>query len=251
MKKVKIVIILVFMVCIFTGCSIEKKTITNKLTESLVEETSKEIPKPKEVPKQDKVVDSAIPEIKEIKEVNGFVLLSSLNRDIVIDLKYATNDNFTKKVIYPNSICVLRKSTTEKLVKANAQLNKLGFKIKVWDAYRPIYVQQIFWDIVKDSRFVANPKNGGSIHNKGCAVDATIVNTKNNEVIMPSKFDDFSTNAYRSNSKMGEEAKKNMNILTKCMVDNGFTTLDTEWWHFDDVDSRKHKIIDIDLKLFK
>jgi D-alanyl-D-alanine dipeptidase len=186
----------------------------------------------------------------KIKEINGFVLLSSLDMDIVIDLKYATTDNFTKKIIYPNNLCALRRNTSEKLVAANAQLKKLGYRIKVWDAYRPVYVQQLFWDILKDSHFVANPKNGGSIHNKGCAVDVTLVNKDGTELNMPSKFDDFSSNAYRSNPNITNEAKKNIDLLTKYMVDNGFTTLDTEWWHFVDVDSKDYKIADINLKLF-
>ena len=191
-----------------------------------------------------------IKKIKEIKEINGFVLLSSLDKNIIINLKYATTDNFTKKIIYPNSVCVLRKTTAQKLINANTELNKLGYRIKVWDAYRPVYVQQIFWDIVKDSRFVANPKNGGSIHNKGCAVDVTLVDKAGNELKMPSKFDDFSSNAYRSNSKMTVEAKKNMDLLTKYMVSNGFTTINTEWWHFEDSNSKNYKIADINLKLF-
>jgi D-alanyl-D-alanine dipeptidase len=186
----------------------------------------------------------------QIEEIKGFTLLSSLDKDIVIDLKYATADNFTKKVIYPNNVCVLRENTAKKLVRANAQLKELGYRIKVWDAYRPIYIQQIFWDIVKDIRFAANPKNGGSIHNKGCAVDVTLVNNDGNELNMPSKFDDFSANACRTNSTRTSEAEKNMNLLTRYMVDSGFATIDSEWWHFDDVDSKKYEIADINLKLF-
>jgi D-alanyl-D-alanine dipeptidase len=186
----------------------------------------------------------------EIKEINGFILLSSLDKDIVIDLKYSTTDNFTKKIIYPNNLCALRKNTAEKLVMANNQLKKLGYRIKVWDAYRPIYVQQLFWDILKDSHFVANPKTGGSIHNKGCAVDVTLVDKGGNELNMPSKFDDFSSNAYRNNPNMTNEVKINIDLLTKCMVDNGFITIETEWWHFVDVNSKKYEIADINLKLF-
>ncbi len=186
----------------------------------------------------------------KIKEINGFVLLSSLDMDIVIDLKYATTDNFTKKIIYPNNLCTLRRNTAEKLARANAELKKLGYRIKVWDAYRPVYVQQLFWDLLKDSHFVANPKNGGSIHNKGCAVDVTLVNKDDNELIMPSKFDDFSSNAYRNNPNMTNEAKKNLDLLTKYMVDNGFVPLETEWWHFVDVDSKNYDIADINLNLF-
>ena len=171
-----------------------------------------------------------------MNERNDFVLLSSLDVDIVIDLKYATADNFTKRIIYPNNLCILRRTTADKLVKANTQLKKLGYRIKVWDAYRPIYVQQIFWDTVKDSNFVANPKTGGSMHNKGCAVDVTLVDKEGNELTMPSEFDDFSSNAFRSNPNMSKAAKINLDLLTKYMVNNGFVTLEEEWWHFVDID---------------
>ena len=120
----------------------------------------------------------------------------------------------------------------------------------MWDAYRPVYVQRIFWSIVKDSRFVANPDNGGSIHNKGCAVDITLVDKEGKELVMPSSFDDFSEKAYRSNSNMNEEAKNNMQILTGIMLKSGFKVIDTEWWHFDDINSGKYNIEDVDLNLF-
>ncbi|MEK6264257.1 MAG: M15 family metallopeptidase, partial [Clostridium sp.] len=209
--------------------------------------------KPKETPKYKETPNKEEPNSSpknNVKEIDGFVLLTSLDSDIIIDLKYATTDNFTKKIIYPSKISVLRKNTAEKLVNANTELKKLGYRIKVWDGYRPVYVQQIFWDIVKDSRFVANPKNGGSIHNKGCAVDVTLVDKNGNDVNMPSKFDDFSSKASRTNSKMTNETKKNMNLLTKCMIDNGFTTINTEWWHFEDADSKNYKIANINLNLF-
>lgn len=185
-----------------------------------------------------------------IKEIDGFVLLSSLDKDIAIDLKYAVADNFTKKIIYPNNVCTLRKKTAEKLASANSQLKKLGYKIKVWDAYRPLYVQKIFWNILPDNRFVANPHTGGSIHNRGCAVDVTLETLSGQELTMPSGFDDFTTAAYRTNSSMSVEAKNNLDLLTKYMTTNGFITIDTEWWHFEDTDLKKYEVADIDLNLF-
>lgn len=266
MKIIKFYIIFLYLIFIFTGCSMIEKPVKNNVPDSAIvkpkpsnvetpaveqQEITKSIngnPKSMDTLKQS---NSAYASNELVNEIDGFVLLSSLDKDIVIDLKYATTDNFTRRVVYPNSACVLKKNTAEKLVKANTQLEKLGYRIKIWDAYRPIYVQQMFWNIVKDSRFVANPKTGGSIHNKGCAVDVTLVGKDGKELIMPSKFDDFSTNAYRTNSKMSIEAKKNMNLLTKYMVSNGFTTINTEWWHFDDSDSKKYKAVDINLEQFK
>ena len=273
MNIIKIFIIFLFLIIPLTGCFPKEKPQSNVLPPSPVVKsksnsvktvtikplkpilTIHKVAKPIETSHKEKPANSSKDEQVNsskvnIVESNGFVLLSSLDKDIVINLKYATTDNFTKKVVYPNSVCVLRKTTADKLVKANTQLKKLGYIIKVWDAYRPVYVQQIFWDIVKDSRFVANPKNGGSIHNKGCAVDITLVDVNGAEVKMPSKFDDFSSNAYRNNSKMTVEAKKNMDLLTKCMVANGFTTINTEWWHFEDMGSKNYKIANINLNQF-
>lgn len=187
---------------------------------------------------------------RPIKEVDGFVLLKDMDNDFVIDLRYATTNNFTKKKVYPNAICVLRKSTAEKLVKANAEFKKLGYRIKIWDAYRPVSVQIIFWNLVKDDKYVANPYAEGSIHNKGCAVDITLVDKNSNEIEMPSGFDDFTSKAFRTSTDMTVTARKNLDTLTKVMTDCGFTTIDSEWWHFNDTASDKFKITDMDLNLF-
>jgi len=231
------------------------KNIKNDKTVKVVEEINinedsadKEVESKKDVDVSNEVNNEK--KVKEPKEINGFVLLNEIDKDFVIDLRYATENNFTKQKVYPNDICVLRKDTALKLAKANEEFKKLGYRIKIWDAYRPVYVQRIFWNIVKDSRFVANPDNGGSIHNKGCAVDITLVDKDGKELVMPSSFDDFSEKAYRSNSNMNEEAKNNMQILTGIMLKSGFKVIDTEWWHFDDINSGNYNIEDVDLNLF-
>lgn len=256
MKKIYSLILCIIIISTSSlGLACAKKD--NNLNKTDVSEqnqdTKEVIPEPQESVENHEDSNQQIETVNEIKlpkEVEGFVLLKDMDNDFVIDLRYATEDNFTKKKIYPNDICVLRKETASKLVKANEQFKKLGYRIKIWDAYRPVYVQKIFWNIVKDSRFVANPANGGSIHNKGCAVDITLVDESSNELVMPSSFDDFSEKAYRKNSNMAEEAKKNMNLLTEVMVQSGFKPIDTEWWHFDDVNSANYDITDIDLNLF-
>lgn len=99
--------------------------------------------------------------INYIREVNGLVNVSDMDSSFIFDLKYATKDNFTKTVIYPANVCVLQKETALKLINANKEFKKMGYRLKIWDAYRPIYVQQIFWDVVGDERFVANPYKKG------------------------------------------------------------------------------------------
>lgn len=211
---------------------VSKEIITDKRQEDIVENTP------------------ATPQSKVIKEINGLVSLPDVDESLIIDLKYFTTDNFTGKKVYPTNVCVLQKATAEKLAKANEEFKKNGYRIKIWDAYRPVYVQQIFWDIVKDDRFVANPATGGSKHNTGTAVDITLVDSMGNELKMPSKFDDFSINAYRDNSKVDGLAKKNMDYLTSIMKKSGFITISTEWWHFEDSNFAKYKVIDVDLNEF-
>jgi len=189
-------------------------------------------------------------EEKEILKINGLVRIRDIDPDIVVDLKYATENNFTGRKIYPNDVCVLQEATALKLANANREFMEMGYRIKVWDAYRPVYVQKIFWEIVPDSRYVANPYNGGSKHNRGTAVDITLVDMEGNELEMPSGFDDFTGKGSRNSSNMSENARKNMELLTDVMVRNGFTTISSEWWHFNDSDSDKYGIIDVNLDEF-
>lgn len=193
--------------------------------------------------------DSNATEKKPVKEVMGLVRVDEMDPDIVIDLKYATPDNFTGRQIYTANVCALRKSTAEKLMKANEEFMKDGYRIKIWDGFRPIYVQQIFWDIVKDPRYVANPKYGSS-HSTGCTVDVTLVGKDGLDVEMPTLFDDFSEKASRSYTGVSDEAKKNLAYLTKVMKRNGFTTINSEWWEFRDTEIGRYQQLDIKLEEF-
>src|SRR3990167_4865629 len=131
----------------------------------------------------------------DIKEIDGLVRVQDIDPNIVLDLRYATENNFTGKKVYPVAVCVLRKEAAQKLAAANAELMKDGYRIKVWDAYRPPYVQRIFWNLVPDERYVANPDKGGSRHNRGGAVDLTLIDENGNELEMPTGYDDFSAKA--------------------------------------------------------
>ncbi|MGV8980496.1 M15 family metallopeptidase [Clostridium sp.] len=188
--------------------------------------------------------------IKYIREVNNLVNVSDMDSSFIFDLKYATKDNFTKTVVYPVNVCVLQRETALKLINANAEFKKLGYRIKIWDAYRPVYVQKIFWDLVGDERFIANPNKKGSRHSSGTAVDITLVDDFGRELKMPSDFDDFSDKACRNYEHMSEEELKNINFLTCIMESYGFITIDTEWWHFEDCDHSNYKITDVKLQQF-
>ncbi len=180
--------------------------------------------------------------------IDTLVDLSKLSSDFVYDLKYATADNFTGTIQYSAGICCLQEETAWKLVKANEEVMKSGFRIKIWDAYRPLSVQKAMWKVMPDAKFLANPYKGGSKHNKGAAVDITLVDADGKEAEMPSKFDEFTSNASRSNTKMTPTAKKNLKILTDAMVKSGFKSISNEWWHFDDADNAKYGLLDVKLE---
>lgn len=180
----------------------------------------------------------------------SFVRILDIDPTIVIDLRYATSDNFTGRKVYPLAVGLLRKQTALRLARANAYVKKHGFRIKVWDAYRPLYVQKIFWQIMPDDRYVANPYQGGSRHNRGGAVDVTLVDDKGLEVLMPSAYDDFSSRAWPNNFSLSTPVRKNLRILREAMLKAGFLPLEHEWWHFDDVSWKSFAIEDVRLEDF-
>lgn len=199
---------------------------------------------------KDNTTNQSIDEINP-KTVEELVRINDIDETIVIDLKYATEDNFTGKVVYSFNTCLLRKETAQKLSNANKQLSSYNYRLKVYDGYRPPFAQEIFWELVGDERFVANPNKGGSVHSKGGAVDVTIVDQNGNELEMPSKFDDFSEKALRNNQEMSHIAKKNLDLLTSVMRENGFNSIETEWWHYNDKDSAKYGLVDVDPSIFE
>lgn len=178
----------------------------------------------------------------------GLVKVADVDPNIIIDLRYATTNNFTGQIIYPSKVCLLRASTAAKLAAANAELMERGYRIKIWDAYRPPSVQQLFWNLVPDSRYVANPATGGSRHNRGGAVDLTLVDANGRELSMPSGFDDFSARASRDNRDMSAEAAANLAYLTQVMVKHGFNPIASEWWHFEDKDAGGFPMVEVSLE---
>lgn len=188
--------------------------------------------------------------LANVQEVEGLVRVSDVDPSIIIDLRYAQDANFTKKVIYPVNVAVIRKETAEKLAQANMELQKGGYHLKIWDAYRPPYVQKIFWNLVPDDRYVANPYKGGSRHNRGGAVDVTLVDQKGNEVEMPSGFDDFSSRAWPNNFALNAKVRKNVDLLRKVMMAHGFLPIEHEWWHFDDAHWQSFPLVNVLLERF-
>lgn len=160
------------------------------------------------------------------------------NDGFEIEIIYSTPNNFTNQVLYSSPICFLRANTAKKLTNANHILNKYGYKIKIWDAFRPINYQKRMFSIYPDENFVANPDKQNCNHCKGSAVDITLCDMKGNEISMPTEFDHFGIESYRDYYKnLDKQTKENVMLLEKTMIECGFSPFFQEWWHFNDTDN--------------
>ncbi|HTL89683.1 MAG TPA: M15 family metallopeptidase [Leptolyngbya sp.] len=167
-------------------------------------------------------------------QLNPTVLVDirSINPRIALDIRYATANNFVKQQLYPSARCILRASVAQQLSQVQTQLETRGLGLKVYDCYRPLSVQRRLWQILPDPRYVADPAYG-SRHNRGAAVDVTLVDRNGKELAMPTEFDDFTERAGRSYQNLSACILKNRQTLEDAMVKAGFIPLSTEWWHFD------------------
>ncbi|MBL8634675.1 MAG: D-alanyl-D-alanine dipeptidase [Myxococcales bacterium] len=172
--------------------------------------------------------------LAEVRPVDlSLVHIRSVAPQVVVDLRYATAQNFTGKVLYPSvADCYLRADVARALGEVDKALRTQGLGIKVFDCYRPLRVQFLLWEIVHDERYVADPKKG-SRHNRGAAVDLTLIDAAGQELAMPTAFDDFSEKAHRSYEALPQDVKRNRSVLEQAMTKAGFVGLATEWWHFD------------------
>jgi D-alanyl-D-alanine dipeptidase len=176
-----------------------------------------------------------------------FVEISTVNPRILIDMRYATANNFMGRPLYRSAKCYLRKNVAFKLDAIQKKLEAQGLGLKVFDAYRPLSVQKIFWEFLPDDRYVADPAVG-SKHNRGAAVDVTLVDHKGCELRMPTPFDDFTTKAHRDCTQLPPVTIENRLLLEKIMLLGGFIPLPTEWWHFDDADWMLYPVEDIPIE---
>jgi D-alanyl-D-alanine dipeptidase len=173
------------------------------------------------------ISDGAIAQIND----TTFINLKDYSSDFVYDMKYATTDNFLKAQVYDCGECFLRLKTVEALVKANNEFMKHGLRIKLFDCYRPLDIQKKMWEIVSDPQYVADPAKG-SIHNRGGAVDITLVDKSGKELDMGTGFDFFGIEASHAYSKLLQNVKDNRRLLKKIMIANEFNSFASEWWHY-------------------
>jgi zinc D-Ala-D-Ala dipeptidase len=174
------------------------------------------------------------------------VNLETLIPGIKLEIRYATTNNFTGEKIYNLARAYARKPVADALKKAQAEFAKSGVGIKIFDAYRPYKATVKFYEIYKDTTYVASPYRG-SRHNRGCAIDMTIVDLKTGkEIQMPTEFDSFKKEAWPTTPVKDPQIKKNRDLIISVMERNGFKVNASEWWHFDFVGWKKYEVMDID-----
>lgn len=196
-------------------------------TSDAVVETDKEVIIEKEVEEQtEKVIN------QPILSDSSFVNLEEYADGFTYAMKYATEDNFLKKKVYPCAECLVRKEVAEALTEANKELLKKGFRIKFYDCYRPLDVQKAMWEIFPNAKYVANPNTSASIHNRGAAVDITLEDLNGNELDMGTTFDFFGKEAHHAYTNLSDTVLANRQLLKSTMEDNGFRAITTEWWHY-------------------
>ncbi len=175
------------------------------------------------------------------------VELIRLDTSLVLDIRYATAANFTGRPVYTQARAFLQRPAAEALVQANAALKPLGYGIVVFDGYRPWRVTKTFWEITPPDKkqFVANPAQG-SRHNRGCAVDVSLVNlVTGKQVPMPGAYDEMTERSYPDYTGGTPEQRANRDLLRKVMEAHGFTVYRYEWWHFDYQGWQHYRLLDI------
>lgn len=175
----------------------------------------------------------------------GLVRVNGRDSALRVRLKYATPDNFTGRVLYPDMRDAwLRPEAAEKLLRAQQLLTELrpGWHLLVYDAVRPFRIQRKMWEVARQSDmryYVANPAKGGGLHNYGMAVDVMLTDAAGEPVPMGTPYDYPGTESYTSREdsllaagKISREAYDNRRLLRRVMTEAGFRPITREWWHF-------------------
>ena len=188
-------------------------------------------------------------ELQRIVKGNPGKAMTDLQKKIpwlLLDLRYATDNNFMRMRLYPKiNTTYLRKTAADSLIIVQKDLNGRGLGLKIFDAYRPYSVTERMWEPIKDDRYVADPKKGSN-HNRGVAVDLTIIDLKTGkELNMGTGFDNFSDTAHHTFTGLPEEILQNRLLLKKVMESHGFKAFDTEWWHYSLPNATDFELLDI------
>ncbi|WP_395615045.1 M15 family metallopeptidase [Sphingorhabdus sp.] len=174
--------------------------------------------------------------------------LIKLDPAIRLDMRYATANNFTGRILYDEARAFLAAPAAQAVARASKMAQADGFGLTIYDAYRPWRITKKLWDatpVGPKKEYVANPKRG-SKHNRGCAVDLTLHDLQTGQLVeMPTEFDDFSEKAHRDYMGASTAAIANRARLASYLEAEGFVGLSNEWWHFDFTGWAQFPVMDI------
>ena len=195
-----------------------------------------------------KVISSAADLRQSIKNdpAKKLVALKDAAPGVLIDLRYATTNNFIKTVLYHHPVAYLREAPARALGLAEDELRRQGLTLKIYDAFRPFSVTCRIWRAVPDRRYAANPMKGSN-HNRGLAVDITLADLKTGkELDMGTPFDSFTDTAHHSFMLLPAKVLANRRLLKKTMRKYGFDIVPDEWWHYQWKNDRDYEVLDLD-----
>ena len=222
---------LFLMLLILPGC--KKQVYYGDVLQADTAAAETEMTLPPETPET--TVSETIPALPEPPESDDvFVRILDYIPTASQELMYATENNFTGRVVYEFEDAYLRWGTVKKLQLVCADLEELGLYIKIWDGFRPVSAQFALWEVCPDPTYVANPTTGHSSHSRGNTIDLTLMDAAGQELEMPTGFDDFTPKADRDYADCTENAANNARILELLMEKYGFSGYSGEWWHFSD-----------------
>lgn len=194
-----------------------------------------------------------MPQLQQTISKNPWKQLADLHQQIpgiVLELRYAGTNNFMHQQLYPLlTTTYLRQPAADSLAVIQKQLHASGLALKIFDAYRPYSVTEKMWAPVQDDRYAADPKKGSG-HNRGIAVDLTLINlTNGQELDMGTGFDNFSDTAHHGFINLPEAVLQNRLLLKKTMEQHGFKALDTEWWHYSMPNAKEYELLNIPFEI--
>ena len=170
------------------------------------------------------------------------VAITEQDHDVLLDLKYATSDNFTEQPVYSRAACYLHPAAEELLKRAVDLAGDTGYRFRIFDAFRPSEAQWALWHHTPDDEFLSNPRRG-SPHSRGVAVDLTLVGEDGRDLDMGTKFDLFSPLSHHGNREHSAEVQKNRALLLGIMTASGWDCYLKEWWHYQLFHPRTYPLI--------
>lgn len=183
----------------------------------------------------------------QAQQQSDLVDLEKISPDFKYEIRYATAHNFIGETLYDCAKCLLRPEVAEALKEANKYFNKKGYRILIYDCYRPLDVQKKMWSKVPRATYVGNPYGNGSVHNKGAAIDLTLETMEGCFVDMGSEYDHLGRASHIDNYNFPKEVLDNRKFLFEGMKKFGFSPIRTEWWHFSYKKNRSYKTLNIPL----